>query len=271
MQQFIRYLYECENEKRVRNIGFVKVDKQGEQYVVHIHGKGVDFGTDKRVEVLVLCEMEGQLIGSSQGYAESDIPMIHSILRFDSSDVGGEEAFARVSGILLVNQTGKNYFASWDDRQPNLTDMVRREEWEKQQEEKQRQEEQEAIQAEEVEIEAVEPEAEESEVETYIPPKSRTYEKIQRQDLARLPRKDWRLANNNFLLHGFYNYHHLLYITEGEHIWIGVPGIYHEKEEAAAKAFGFPQFHRLTDAEVELSFEETNTAEDFGYWCRVIT
>lgn len=252
MQQFIRYLYEYKNEKRVRNIGFVKVEKQREQYVIHIHGKGVELGANKKIQVFVLCEMEGQLIGSSQGYVESDVPMIHSVLKFDNSDVGGEMAFSHVSGILLVNQNGKQYLASWDDSQPNLEEMILREDWEQQRE---------TLQAEEVETE---------EVEKYIPPQSRTYEKIQRQDLARLPRKDWRLANNHFLLHGFYNYHHLLYITEDDHVWIGVPGIYHEKEEAAAKAFGFPQFHRVTDAELELSFEEMDTVEDFGYWCRMI-
>ncbi len=85
-----------------------------------------------------------------------------------------------------------------------------------------------------------------------------------------MPRREWRLANNSFLLHGFYNYHHLLYIEEGDKIWIGVPGIYHEKEKAAANAFGFSEFQRLTDMELELSDEEKNTYDDFGYWCRQI-
>ena len=109
-----------------------------------------------------------------------------------------------------------------------------------------------------------------AEVDEYIPPTSVKYEKIQRQDLSRLPRKEWRIANNSFLLHGFYNYHHLLYIEDGEQTWIGVPGIFHEKEKAAANAFGFPKFQRLTDIEVELSEEEKNTYEDFGYWCRQV-
>ena len=30
--------------------------------------------------------------------------------------------------------------------------------------------------------------------------------KIQRNELAGLPRCEWRLSNNNFLLHGYYNY-----------------------------------------------------------------
>ena len=41
-----------------------------------------------------------------------------------------------------------------------------------------------------------------------------------------------------------------------------MPGIYHEKEQAAARAFGFPQFHRVMDADLELSAEEKNTFDD---------
>ena len=128
-------------------------------------------------------------------------------------------------------------------------------------------------------IEKVEPEAPvaikeiqtQEEVEEYIVPMNVTYEKIQRQDLSRLPRKEWRIANNTFLLHGFYNYHHLLYIEDHGEIWVGVPGIYHEREKVAAEAFGFTAFRRLTDVEVDLAEDEKNTYEDFGYWCRQIS
>lgn len=106
--------------------------------------------------------------------------------------------------------------------------------------------------------------------ETYIPPSVRTCQKIQRQDLSRLPRKDWKVANNNFLLHGYYNYHHLLFIEDGDKMWLGVPGIYHEKEKLAAMSFGFPEFIRMTDFELELLPEEKNTMDDFGYWCRQV-
>ena len=108
------------------------------------------------------------------------------------------------------------------------------------------------------------------EVEPYIVPKTRRCEKIQRQDLARLPKREWRIANNSFLLHGFYNYHHLMLIEDEDKMWVGVPGIYHEKEKEAARAFGFDEFQRLTDYEVELTEEEKNTQEDVGYWCRQV-
>jgi hypothetical protein len=49
-----------------------------------------------------------------------------------------------------------------------------------------------------------------------------------------------------------------------------VPGIFHDKEEQAARSFGFPMFRRLVDQEIELNERETNLYEDFGYWCREI-
>ena len=110
----------------------------------------------------------------------------------------------------------------------------------------------------------------EMEIEEYITPRNVIYEKIQRQGLSRLPRREWRIANNSFLLHGFYNYHHLLYIEEDGNVFIGVPGIFHEKEQEAARAFGFPEFRRLTNNEISLEENERNTYEDFGYWCRQI-
>ena len=59
--------------------------------------------------------------------------------------------------------------------------------------------------------------------------------KIQRRDIAQLKRCEWRLANNSFLLHGYYSYHHLLLIQEGEKCWLGVPGIYHPREAQARR------------------------------------
>ena len=152
-----------------------------------------------------------------------------------------------VKGIHFRKNDGSRYLATWEASE--MTQM----------ESKQNMYVEKAAEPEEIE-----------EIEPYIPQTTRRCEKIQRHELSRLPKKEWRIANNSFLLHGFYNYHHLLYIEEDDKIWIGVPGIYHEKEKAAANAFGFEEFRRMTDFEVELSDEEKNTYEDFGYWCRKV-
>ncbi len=51
--------------------------------------------------------------------------------------------------------------------------------------------------------------------------------------------------SNQFLMHGYYNYRHLILFKKkdetGEY-WLGVPGIYHEREKMAARMFGFEKF-----------------------------
>ena len=274
MKQVIRYLYEYEDGKRVRNVGFIKAEKQMGQCTIHIHGKSLDFGQEKKLEVLVFYVRDGKCKGIPQGVMEDAAPVINYILKFDSEDVGGSELFEKIAGIILQNVSGKMYAAMWEEEDADIGQLSVTAE-EVQEPQKESEEAEKPVESvRESLIEHVEKLVEQQElkeeIEEYIPPKTRTYEKIQRQDLAKLPRTQWHLANNSFLLHGFYNYHHLLYIEEGENRWIGVPGIYHEKEQVAAKAFGFPQFHRITDADVELSAEEKNTFDDFGYWCRQV-
>ena len=43
--------------------------------------------------------------------------------------------------------------------------------------------------------------------------------KIQRSDISVLPRRFWFLANNSFLLHGYHNYNHLLLAEEDGRLW----------------------------------------------------
>ena len=94
--------------------------------------------------------------------------------------------------------------------------------------------------------------------------------KIQRGEISILPRCEWKLANNNFLLHGYYNYRHLVLIDEGNQLKLGVPGIYHEREARAAATVGFPEFIAEADVNVTLEPQERNENQQFGYWCRQV-
>ena len=72
------------------------------------------------------------------------------------------------------------------------------------------------------------------------------------------------IVNNSFLMHGYYNYDHIIVgkkydnDKDKELILIGVPGIFHEKEQFMASMFGFPQFEKIDN---DSSKEEYN-----GYW-----
>lgn len=94
--------------------------------------------------------------------------------------------------------------------------------------------------------------------------------KVQRNELAVLPRCEWKWANNSFLLHGYYNYRHLAFIDDGEKFRLGVPGIYHPQEAKAASSFGFTEFIPQRDIGIDLSEDEKSDEEQFGYWCRPI-
>lgn len=74
----------------------------------------------------------------------------------------------------------------------------------------------------------------------------RDYLSIGPGDFVILPQKYYRLINNSFLLHGFYNYGHLILakaMKRGEEVfYLGVPGNFYEKERQAAIMFGFESF-----------------------------
>lgn len=89
----------------------------------------------------------------------------------------------------------------------------------------------------------------------------RDYLSIRPADFLMFPAKDYRQVNNSFLLHGYYNYKHLLLSRveqRGEILYyIGVPGNYFEKEKQVALMFGFESFECA---------EEPAQEGDFGYY-----
>lgn len=86
--------------------------------------------------------------------------------------------------------------------------------------------------------------------------------RIEPQDIEKLPIDNWLLANNSFLLKGYFGYRHLIFIKIGRdqpRYMIGVPGINHNRENYLANMFGFRLFKPIK-----------NTSEvkgEFGYWC----
>ena len=56
-------------------------------------------------------------------------------------------------------------------------------------------------------------------------------------------------------------------IEKDGHYWLGVPGIYDPREARAARLFGFPQFTDSYNDSLQLTDEECNPHENFGYWC----
>lgn len=89
----------------------------------------------------------------------------------------------------------------------------------------------------------------------------REYLSIKPADFVIFSSSSYRMINNSFLLHGYYNYKHLILARmerKGEiHYYIGVPGNFFEKEKQVAIMFGFESFECA---------EEPAQAGDFGYY-----
>ncbi len=474
MKRFIRYLYEYEQGKRIRNVGFVNVEQGAQESTLHIHGKGLRLSGGDALKVYLFWKEHGEFAGAHQGDIAFMGPSVNYRLRYTNEDTGGEENYDSVGGMLLKDKNGRTFAAVWEDqpvdierirldtahnlpgqeekntgeeeqdeketdsgegyaeknpgREAGQTEEERRrrepdkeagqmereqqrrepgiepgwmeveqqrrepgiepgwmereqqrretdreagqmkeerrrrepvrearqmeEEWRRREpvrearqmeEEWRRREpvkeeirsEREAGAEEEVwekdpvreagldrkEQRMKEPDREKKQAEketaggkeqmetetpageagwTQREPDGKRAEdeamskgaditqsqmsmqreacgetsplqmtKIQRGDIARLPRCEWRLANNNFLLHGYHNYGYLVLLDDGKILRLGVPGIYHPKEARAAYGFGFPEFIGADEMKMD-SEEEDMTEEAFGYWCRQV-
>lgn len=264
MKRFIRYLYEYHQGQRIRNVGFVKVEQDENSTVVHIHGKGLHLTGDKTLKIYIFYVKGGECIGVWQGDIEHVNPAVNYRLAFTDEDTGRPENYPLVEGVILENGPERKFAAVWDDMPAAVEQM---QVWKEEPKPiLQEVEEQVVKETEECEAPAMPEEKKEPPWQAPTP----RYQKIQRKDIAQLRRCEWKLANNSFLLHGCYNYHHLLLIEEGDSCWLGIPGIYHPREAQAAEAFGFPRFVRVGDDVVEWGPDEKNEEEDFGYWCRQV-
>ncbi len=90
--------------------------------------------------------------------------------------------------------------------------------------------------------------------------------RMQLNDLKEFPQKYWYIGNNSFLLHGFFNYRHIIFgkMEEAGNIkyFIGVPGVFQNQERIMASMFGFPEFRTARHTEYKTG--------NFGYWYRII-
>lgn len=86
----------------------------------------------------------------------------------------------------------------------------------------------------------------------------RAYLSIEPRDFVVLQERFQPMVQNSFLLHGFYHYRHLLLgrQQQGKNIqyYLGVPGVFYEKEKSVALFYGFESFEGATTPASEGSF-----------------
>ena len=314
MKRFIRYLYEYEGNQKKRNVGFVKVEQDGKETTISVHGKGLCGKSNENIScyfikldsemgnILFVPAGEIQIGMISCGgcfcYTEELIRAGHG--KTEQSVGQTCEKKDDICGLGLGDPKEAFYVALWNEEMYGDLDIARAKVFQefdsdktagesksiKSIDEKEAEVETQFGDDEETEnLEEEQPEKKEQEtVEESSEKKDlkkndrdidlqnfrRQIMKIQRGEISILPRCEWKLANNNFLLHGYYNYRHLVLIDEGNQLKLGVPGIYHEREARAAATFGFPEFIAEADVNVTLEPQERNENQQFGYWCRQV-
>lgn len=89
----------------------------------------------------------------------------------------------------------------------------------------------------------------------------REYLSIGPEDFVLFSSDSYKAASNSFMLHGYYNYRHLILAREerrGDIVYyVGVPGNYYDREKQVAIMFGFESFECA---------QEPAQSSDFGYY-----
>ena len=338
MKRFIRYLYEYEGNQKKRNVGFVKVEQDGKETMISVHGKGLCGKSNENISCYLIkldsemgnilfvpageiqigmiscggcfcyteeliragygkteqsagqtCEKKDDICGLGLGdpkeafyvalwneemYGDLDIAKAKVFQEFDSDKTAGEskstksidEKEAEVETRFGDDEETENL----EEEQPEKNDQETVEESSEKKEQETVEELPEKKEQEIVEESSEKKDLKKDDRDIDLQNFRRQIMKIQRGEISILPRCEWKLANNNFLLHGYYNYRHLVLIDEGNQLKLGVPGIYHEREARAAATFGFPEFIAEADVNVTLEPQERNENQQFGYWCRQV-
>lgn len=291
MQRFVTYIYAYENNNKNQNVGFAKVDIRGDYCQVEIHLKRTGY-TNVKCPVYLFVRENEVIVGVEIG----EIALVNGcgdfVRQLNCNGVGETPYCMKdMKGILIFLDDTVMFASQWDEKaiyRENFKPYEETKEIPVEQAEDAAEEPEESGQMEKLQVESVQaqqsreqqPEAQRSgdmwmdlweklngmygakNLFENMPEISGIHMEL--KDLRELPKKYWYLGSNSFLLHGFFNYRHLLLgkveNESGRKWFIGVPGIYQNQEKVLAAVFGFPEFRQEKDTGVKTG--------QFGYWYR---
>lgn len=301
-RRFISYIYAYENGQKTTNKGFAKIEMRGEMTTIELHIRGAGLsaptagfylyvGTGEQITGIKLGD-----VPFNNGCTDWRFTLNQANL----SDT--PYSISDVNGILLNLDKTIVYVSQWDEQPVNYdsfrpyihenNDDLDRLEDKEQEDISNSVSEKKSIQTAEL---SASPQSEQIVAFVPIPPsynddpKDQDHSeitsawqefynshekifpffdegisciKIELKDLRKLPASNWQLANNSFLLRGFFTYHHLIIgnlpSAKNKNWFVGVPGIQYRQEHVMAAIFGFTEF--IPDK------ESTEAQAPFGYW-----
>lgn len=283
----IRYLDFCENGQRQKGAGFLKIEKQDNLCNINLQVSGL-YRKDRLVRPFLLLGSDKENELCKLQLADGGIKLYLEGLNCDNLD-GKGMTYQDLTGIRIPISESKEICCLWGQKEEK-TEIYAKES-----------EQDEFIPLQElvprVEIDTVERDILERDIlekdtltKNQLPKNvseesspvimdskweqlwaiyphttpfsdAREYIAVGPGDFVVLGEKHFKLANNSFLLHGYYNYQHLILTRIRERnqmrYYIGVPGVFLEREKKTAIMFGFQSFECETEPAGE---------GDFGYY-----
>lgn len=281
-QRFLSYLFEYEGDQKKENCGFAKIEIRGDVQRIFLSVKN-----NEQAEILHVfgfyhtkdgcdCVPLGRMVVKN---GKGQLQYINNGVYL----AGSEIKFEQLSGIVAGRQKpfSNAYATVWDDQYFGLSlfDKDRAKQTAQSEDEQVLENQpQEELQTMEVCCETDSKETNKIEqgqdkadavwaqlstayqhIET-LPGDTVVCLKVMPADIGRLPRPNWMLSNNGFLMYSFVKYRYIVFakVTQGRYeLW--VPGNYEKSEELMAQMFGFYRFRSVKSQKAGNG--------DFGYWC----
>lgn len=277
-RRFIAYIYEYDGKVRLGNKGFARIDVRNGRGRLFVSMKDVKkepqplgvFFYHWKDGIMQSVKVEELEVSSGMGELKA---------AFLARNIAGGLDFEDVGGIVLGGPEGRMYGAEWDQRDINMAMLDFRGATVAD------------LAAAECSVEEV-PETEaitagESGRATEEEPIMDWHDIFAKENIlqpfdddmmydcvevtpdfvGRIPAGEKSFYNNSFLLHGYFNYGHLLLGRldrpgEGRRYFIGVPGTYNNRERMIAAMYGFENFRKSIRRDYKQPY--------FGYWYAVM-
>ena len=253
MQRFVTYIYAYDRGQKSGNAGYAKMEVRGNVGRMEIHLSGAEsMQGDERV-CFVKKQGEGFVSVMAGTIAVENGSFSVNFSTLNVMDSGME--FEAFDGIGIWGFSERMYLSFWKD----IGEGTFLPEYFRENVSNEKQEEESAIiEAEEEQLHTMEipvrnifPNMGLEEIWENLQKNHLSVQinesvnaiQIELRDLRELPKGYWYLGNNSFLLHGFFNYHYLLFGKLPDGKWfLGVPGVFQKQERVMASIFGFPGF-----------------------------
>ena len=260
MQRFVTYIYAYENGQKTHNSGYAKIETRGNNGRIEIH-LDTNATSGRELKVVFLAVQDNKISEVSLGFLHTENG--RGVFSFNTEAIVNTDiTFEKIVGVKIVDANEQLHMSFWKDiklpeTKPEIVTVNEKKQDEKdgiqelKKEENFEDIEQKVLHSMEIPIkntfsvstmEDVWKNLEKNRCEIQLQ-NGICAIKIELSDLRELPKKYWYLGNNSFLLHGFFNYHHLLLGKMPDGRWfLGIPGVYERQERIMASFFGFAEY-----------------------------